>query len=119
MRLLIVDDNRDAADSLAGALKLTMAPECVAIAYDGIEAVEAVRGGLVVDVIVTDVEMPRLNGIGAARRIRDILGKEAPMLIAVTGNSNVQHEPAARIFDRVLMKPVDLNVLMQVLASAA
>ena len=67
-RILVVDDNRDAADSLAMMLRL-MGHE-VRTAHDGLEAVEA-AAAFRPDVVLLDIGMPRLNGYDACRRIRE------------------------------------------------
>ena len=71
-RILVVDDNRDGADSLAVMLRL-MGNE-VRTAHDGLEAVEAAEA-FRPEVILMDVGMPRLNGLDATRRIRSRPGQ--------------------------------------------
>ena len=66
--ILVVDDNRDAAKSLAMLLKLS--GHEVHTAHDGLEAVEA-AAKFQPDVILLDIGLPRLNGYEAARRIRE------------------------------------------------
>ena len=73
-RILVVDDNRDSAESLAMLLKRTGNETFVA--YDGEEAVEAAASQRP-DVILLDIGLPRLNGFDACRRIRAVsVGEE-------------------------------------------
>ena len=67
-RILVVDDNRDSADSLAMMLRLT--GHEIRTAYDGLEAVAA-AAAFRPDVVLLDIGMPRMNGYEACRRIRE------------------------------------------------
>jgi CheY-like chemotaxis protein/anti-sigma regulatory factor (Ser/Thr protein kinase) len=116
-RILIADDNRDSASSLAMLLKLL--GHTVDTAYDGLEAVERAetfRG----DVILLDIGMPRLNGYEAARRIRE-RHPSGLKLVALTGWG--QEEDRRRSedtgFDAHLVKPIDLAALANLLAEWA
>lgn len=113
-RILVVDDNRDSADSLAMLLKLM--GHTVDTAHDGVEGVEKAatfRG----DVILLDIGMPRLNGYEAARQIR-AQHQQGLRLVALTGWG--QEEDRRRSeeagFDAHLVKPVDLEALTKLLA---
>ena len=116
-RILVVDDNRDSADSLAMLLKLT--GHDVHTAHDGLEAVEA-AATLQPDVILLDIGMPRLNGYEAARRIREQQRHKGLTLVALTGWG--QEEDRRRSeeagFDSHLVKPVDLAALTKLLAES-
>ncbi len=104
-RILVVDDNRDAADSLCMLLKAR--GHEVRVAYDGLEAVGAAVA-FRPDVVLLDIGLPKLSGNEAARRIREARGDEV-LLIAVTGWG--QEEDRRRAlesgFDHHLTKPVD------------
>ena len=114
-RILVTDDNRDAADSLA--LMLTMMGGEVRTAYDGLAAVEA-AAAFRPDVIVLDVGMPGLNGYDAARRIREQAWGKDMVLIALTGwgqeGDRRRSEEAG--FDHHLTKPVEPGALERLLA---
>ncbi len=114
-RILVADDNQDAADSLA--LLLTMMGGEVRTAYEGLAALEA-AAAFRPDVIVLDIGMPGLNGYEAARCIREQTWGKAPLLIALTGwgqeEDRRQSEEAG--FDHHLAKPVEPNVLLRLLA---
>ncbi|HYH69450.1 MAG TPA: ATP-binding protein [Urbifossiella sp.] len=114
-RILVVDDNQDAADSLATLLKL-LGHE-VRVAYGGEEGVAAAaefRPGFV----LMDVGMPRLNGYQAARRIRAEPWGGEPVLVALTGWGTDDDRRMTRDagFDHHLIKPADLTALTRLIA---
>ena len=115
LRILIVDDNRDGADSLAEMLRLM--GNDTRTAYDGQQGV-AVTGDFRPDVVLMDIGLPKLNGYEAARRIREQPWGKHAVLIAVTGWG--QDEDRRRShdagFDHHMVKPVDPAALMKLLA---
>jgi PAS domain S-box-containing protein len=117
-RVLVADDNRDAADSLA--LMLRLAGHEVHTAHDGQEAVEA-AAWFRPEVALLDIGMPRLNGYEACRRIREQPGGRQIVLVAVTGWGQEEDRRRASEagFDRHLTKPVDPADLERVLAAPA
>jgi signal transduction histidine kinase/ActR/RegA family two-component response regulator len=115
LRILIVDDNRDAAGMLA--MLLQFSGHETHMAHDGVEAVEATTK-LQPDVILLDIGLPRLNGYEAARKIREQQEQPGrPLLVAVTGWG--QDEDRRRTeeagFDAHLVKPVDEAALRKLL----
>ncbi|MCU0759681.1 MAG: ATP-binding protein [Steroidobacteraceae bacterium] len=117
-RILVADDNVDAAESLALLLRLD--GHCVDVVHDGEQAVAAVvRGGH--DVALLDIGMPRLNGYETAQRIR-AGSRDAPMLlVAVTGWGQREDRKlaAAAGFDHHLTKPVDFERLRRLVSAPA
>jgi len=113
--VLVVDDNRDGAESLAMMLEL-LGNE-VAMAHDGVEAVEK-AGELRPEVILMDVGMPRLNGLDAARRIREQPWGRRMTIIALTGWGQEADRERSREAgcDGHLVKPVSLPDIERVLA---
>ena len=114
-RILVVDDNRDAADSLAMLLRIV--GHEAHTAHDGLEAVEA-AAAIAPDVVLMDIGLPQLNGYEAARRIRGQLGGARMTLIALTGwgqEADRRHSKEAG-FDYHLTKPVEFDVLQRLLA---
>ena len=114
-RILVVDDNRDAADSLA--LMLEIMGHEVRAAYDG-EAGVAAASAFRPDVVLMDLGMPKLNGYEAAARIRAEPWGAGPLLVALTGwgaedDRRRTHDAG---FDRHLVKPVDPAALVKLLA---
>jgi signal transduction histidine kinase/ActR/RegA family two-component response regulator len=114
-RILVVDDNRDSADSLAMLLKI-MGNE-VSTSYDGQQAVEA---GAVFrpDVVLLDIAMPKLNGYETCHLIRAQPWGKGVFLVALTGWG--QEEDRRRSertgFDDHMVKPVDAAALLKSLA---
>lgn len=117
-RLLLVDDNRDAADTTAELLRLMGAE--VAVAYDGASALKAVRA-LRPDAVLLDIGMPDMDGHEVARRLR-AMGEDIghPRLIALTGWGQEQDREKTREagFDDHMVKPVDVDVLKAALRAA-
>lgn len=110
LMILVVDDNIDAAQSLADVLGLW--GYRVAVVHDGIKALEQAR--LVKpDVVLLDIGLPGEDGYTVARRIRSEPGLEAVWLIALTGygreDDRLRAEQAG--FNHHFTKPVDLKVL--------
>ncbi len=113
--ILVVDDNVDAADSLAMLLQIY--GHEVHTAHDGLEAVAA-AARLQPDLVLLDIGLPKLDGYGAARQIREQSGGKRIVLAALTGWG--QDEDRARSkeagFDAHLVKPVDDGELKKLLA---
>jgi len=114
-RILIVDDNRDSATSMA--LMLRLLGNEVRTAHDGIEGVE-VAEAFRPQVILMDVGMPRLNGYEATRRIREQSWSEATAIIALTGWGQEGDKERSREAgcDGHLVKPVHLPELDKLMA---
>lgn len=115
-RILVVDDNADAADSLGQLLEL-LGNE-VRTAYDG-EAGVAAAGVFRPAVVLCDIGMPKLNGYDAARRIRAEPWGTNMVLVALTGwgQDDDRKRTADAGFDHHLVKPVDAAALMKLLAA--
>ncbi len=116
-RVLVADDNRDAADSLAMLLRL--AGHEVHTAHDGLAAV-AVAAEARPDVAVLDIGMPGLTGYDAARRIRAEPWGRGLILIALTGwgQDGDRQRAVEAGFDHHLTKPVDPAVLNDLLTGS-
>jgi PAS domain S-box-containing protein len=114
-RILVVDDNVDAAKSLAMLLEL-MGHE-VRTASDGVEAVEQTTR-FEPDLVFLDLGMPRMDGLEAARRIRDLPFGTDTMLIALTGwgQDNDRRKTLEAGFDLHVVKPVQATQLEAILA---
>ena len=114
-RILVVDDNEDAALSLA--LLLEHYGHDVDIAHDGEQGVEKARSGEP-DIVFLDLGMPRMNGIEAAKRLRSLPSGDDMLIVALTGWGQEKDQQRTRDagFDRHLLKPVDPNALSKVLA---
>ena len=118
MLLVIADDDRDSAETLAQLLRLLVSPPFdVVLAADGQEAMTAATSCTPPpDAVIMDVEMPRMDGLTAAIGIRRALGTMAPMLIAVTGHAGMTKLPGgSTAFDHALLKPVKVSELLTLL----
>jgi signal transduction histidine kinase/CheY-like chemotaxis protein len=115
LRILVVDDNRDAADGLGKLLRM-MGNE-VRTAYDGLQAL-ASASTFLPNVVILDIGLPKLNGYEAGRRIKDELGKDV-ILIAVTGwgQESDRRRSKEAGFDHHVTKPVEFAALKKLLAS--
>lgn len=113
-RILIVDDNRDAAVTMAMTLKL-LGNE-VHTAHDGLAAVEAAAQHRP-NIIFMDIGMPKLNGYEATRRIREQSWGQSMIIIALTGWGQETDRTQAREAgcNGHLVKPVDLKELHRLL----
>jgi signal transduction histidine kinase len=116
LRILVVDDNIDAATTLAALLR--MQGHEVRTAHDGIEALELIQN-FAPDVAILDIGMPKMNGYTLAARIREIMREAQPLLIAVTGwgQEEARLRSKAAGFDHHLVKPVDPGELVALLAA--
>jgi len=113
-RVLVVDDNRDAAESLAMFLKLS--GHETHIAHDGLEAVDK-AAQLSPDIILLDIGLPKINGFEAARRIREQSQGKTLVLVALTGWGQDADRQKSREagFNAHIVKPVDAAVLANLL----
>lgn len=104
-RVLVADDNRDAANALAAVLR-ALGHE-VTVAYNGLEALGLALGSLP-QVGVLDLAMPGLSGYQVAQRIRALPGGDAVGLIALSGWGHATSRHATDCgFDECVMKPGD------------
>jgi PAS domain S-box-containing protein len=115
-RILIVDDNVDAADSLAMLLEIT--GNKTYMAHDGVEAVEAIEEHRP-EVVLLDIGLPRLTGHEVCRQVRQQPWGKDIVMIALTGwgqeDDRRQSEEAG--FNGHLVKPVDYDKLLELLSS--
>jgi len=117
-RVLVADDNRDAADSLAFMLRV--AGHDVRVAYDGQQALdvaETFRPSLA----LVDIGMPRVNGYDTARRLREKPYGGELTLVALTGwgQPDDRNRSLAAGFDHHVVKPIDPPMLERLLAAPA
>lgn len=115
-RVLVVDDNRDAAELLAEVLQAV--GHEVMVAGDAAEALGLVRGAFKPDVAVLDIGLPVMDGYGLASRLQAELGAAAPRLIAVSGygQQRDRERSAQAGFAAHFVKPVDLQQLLALIS---
>ena len=116
-KVLVVDDNRDSAMSLA--LLLELDGHEVRRAYDGLEALE-IADDFRPEVTLLDIGMPRLDGYGAARELRQRDWAKDTLLVALTGWGQQEDKRLAREagFDHHMVKPVDPEALRRLLVES-
>jgi PAS domain S-box-containing protein len=117
LRVLIVDDNRDGAESLA--VVLGAMGSVVRTAYDGFAAIELAER-FQPEVVLLDLGMPRMSGFETARRMRALPAGAAMRLVAITGwgQERDRERTLEAGFDAHFVKPVDLETLRAFLRSA-
>jgi PAS domain S-box-containing protein len=117
-RILVVDDNKDAGQTLA--LLLRTKGHDLRTAYDGLEAVD-VAGDFQPEIILMDLGMPRLNGYEATRRIRQLPSGSSAFIVALTGWGQVEDVQRSKEAgcSAHLVKPVDFSALELLLAKHA
>lgn len=116
LRILVVDDNRDSADSLSMLLK--MMGNQTRTAYDGAEAI-SVTEEFQPDVILLDIGLPLINGYEVCRRIRQQPGGGQIVIIAQTGwgAKEDRDRTCEAGFNLHLVKPIDPHDMMKLLVS--
>jgi CheY-like chemotaxis protein len=117
-RILIVEDNADAADSLAQLLGLS--GQEVRTARDGPRALEAARA-FAPEVVLLDIGLPGMDGYELAPLLRQIPGVANALLVALTGNGeeDARRRALEAGFDAHVLKPADLDTLLGLLGAPA
>lgn len=118
LRILVADDEHDQVATLAAILQ-----------DEGHEVREVYRGAEVLrmvrdfdpDVALIDIGMPGMTGYDVAREVRQIYGKERPLLVAVTGWKQSSDKILARLagFDHHLAKPFESRALLELIEPLA
>jgi CheY-like chemotaxis protein len=113
-RVLVVDDNVDAAESLSRMLRLQQHE--VLIAHDGLAALAA-AGSMKPDVVLLDIGLPKMDGLEVAKHLRARGGGPRPLLVAMTGYGQAEDRArtAAAGFDHHLTKPIDPGQLQSLI----
>ncbi len=112
--ILVVDDNRDSAESLSMLLQIT--GNKTYLAHDGMEALEAVEKYRP-EVVLLDIGLPKLNGFEVCRRVREFPWAQGTVMIALTGwgQDDDRRKSKEAGFDGHLVKPVDYDKLLALL----
>lgn len=118
LRVLVVDDNRDVADSLGMMVKIE--GHEVFVAYDTAAGLR-LAAEVVPDVIFHDIGLPLISGYEAARRLRQDARLSKTILIAYTGYGTELDQQQAKEagFDRHVVKPMEHRTLIELLSAAA
>ncbi len=117
-RVLVVDDNHDAAESLA--LLLRLGRHEVEIAYSGPEALELVQS-FDPEIVLLDLGLPGMDGFEVARRIRNIPRLQNTFIVAVSGYGREEDRRRSQEsgFDYHLIKPLESEILNKILLYAS
>ncbi len=115
-RVLVVDDNVDSAVSMAALLRLR--GNDVRIAHDGPSAVDVARDYRP-ELALLDIGLPGMNGYELARRLRELTGNGAIVLVAVTGYGAEEDRRLSKQagFDEHLVKPVPFDAVEKLLTA--
>ena len=118
LRILVVDDNADAAEMLQAVLE--MSGHAVAVAYDGSAAL-ARAASFRPDAVFLDIGLPDQSGFEVAQALRRIDGMDRATLVALTGWGAIEDRQRSSEagFDAHLTKPADLDRVHEVLRDAA
>ncbi|MET3497813.1 hybrid sensor histidine kinase/response regulator [Variovorax boronicumulans] len=116
IEILLIDDNRDAVDTLAMVLESLDAR--VRVAYDGVHGLE-VLAAWKPDVVLLDIGMPGMNGYEVAKAIHRLFPVAPPTLVALTGWGQEDDRRRSREagIDHHLVKPADLEALQRLLGT--
>lgn len=114
LRILVVDDNKDSAETLS--LLLQLSGHQISMAHDGEEALEMALE-MQPEVVLLDIGLPKLNGYDVARQIRLEPWGRNPTLVAITGWGQSEDKALSREagFDHHLVKPVDPDALLKLI----
>ncbi|WP_068412438.1 response regulator [Planctomyces sp. SH-PL62] len=118
LKVLIVDDNVDAANMFA--MLIQFEGHDVRTAFNGTDAIESVRT-FIPDAVFLDISLPDINGYRVAEQLRQIPELGRSMLVAMTGFSNDGDLDRSRQagFDHHVVKPADYEHVKQLLDQAA
>ncbi|CAD6545158.1 Sensor histidine kinase RcsC [Paraburkholderia hiiakae] len=115
-RVLVVDDNKDGADSLAALLALQ--GHTLAVAYSGPEAIR-LAAAFLPEIALLDIGLPGMSGYELAQTLRTMPQLAGLRLVAITGYGQAEDFQRSRAagFDYHLVKPVDQQALQRALAA--
>jgi hypothetical protein len=118
LTILIVDDNADAADSLAALLQTQ--GHAVTIRHDAHGALDAARSSRP-DALILDIGLPDMDGYELSRRLHGMDGTRDALFIALTGYGQAHDKVLAKAagFQHYFVKPIDMTALWRALAEAA
>jgi signal transduction histidine kinase/ActR/RegA family two-component response regulator len=119
LQVLVVDDNKDAAESLGVLLEIE--GHATHIAHTGAEALQLAQAQQPLDIVFLDIGLPDMSGYEVARRLRLLPGLDKTLLVALTGWGTEDDRQRTREagFDRHLTKPAELPAVEELLHAAA
>ena len=110
---MIIDDNREYTEFLCQNIRSDKTIEIVGVAYDGKEALNMLSVADP-DVLILDMVMPNLDGIGVLEKVRKTKDEKKPVIIVVSGviNDKLAESVIAMGAEYFMLKPVDVEILM-------
>ncbi len=116
-RILLIEDNVDACDTMRTLLEL--AGHDVAVAYDGHAGLAAAQARRF-DIVICDIGLPGLDGLEIVKRLRGSEGADTPFAIALSGYGQSEDRERALEsgFDRYLVKPAAPDALLELVGEA-
>ena len=120
IRVLVVDDNREYVEVLCSYMKQEKRIEVIGCAYDGLEAINMLRM-TEPDVLVLDMVMPNLDGIGVLERMQNLRLKKIPRILVVSAvlNDSIAAKTINLGAEYFMLKPVNFDVLVDRIAMFA
>ncbi|EKB50394.1 PAS domain-containing hybrid sensor histidine kinase/response regulator [Cecembia lonarensis] len=116
MEILLVEDNT--TNLIFMKMLMDQLGYTVKVARNGLEAVEMIQEGHIFDLILMDIQMPKMNGLDATRAIRKIKGQESTMIVGLSANAFREDVESALAsgMDHYLTKPVSIHDVARVIA---
>jgi|GEM_PF-363029 len=116
MEILLVEDNR--TNLIFMKMLMEQLGYDIKVARNGLEAVEMVKGGQLFDLILMDIQMPKMNGLDATKEIRKIKGYESTMIVGLSANAFREDVEIAMTsgMNHYLTKPVSVHDVAKVIA---
>ncbi len=114
IKVLLADDNREFANLLSEYMDDQEDLEVVGVAYNGEEVLQMIEeGGNVPDVLILDIIMPHLDGLGVLERLREMNLQPAPKIVMLTafGQENITQKAVQLGASYYILKPFDMDVL--------
>lgn len=114
IEVVLADDNREFANLLSEYLGEQEDMDVVGVAYNGEEVMDLIEGkGIIPDILIVDVIMPHLDGLGVLERLRELQVEPAPKIIMLTafGQENITQKAVQLGASYYILKPFDMDVL--------